>query len=131
MAEQSYEPSGLQVVLDRLVYRHDPVHAPAATPHIFVYFLTILNNSTNTVTLKGRKWVIEQDDGRTLVIEGDKIVGETPRLKPGEKFSYNSFHLCAVGGIAHGSYHGVDEQGRRIHVRIPPFVLHIPEKESK
>ena len=78
------------------------------------------------VTLLGRKWVVEHGDATRLVVEGDKIVGETPRLVPGEAFSYNSYHVTHCDAKAHGSFHGVDEQGRRIFVRIPPFDLRIP-----
>jgi ApaG protein len=31
-----------------------------------------------------------------LVVEGDKIVGETPASPPGEQFSYNSYHVTGL-----------------------------------
>jgi ApaG protein len=95
-------------------------------PHAFVYFITIQNSSDHTVTLLGRKWVVEHADGSQLVIEGDKIVGETPRLAPGEQFSYNSYHVTGCDATARGSFHGIDEQGRRIHVLLPAFAMTIP-----
>ncbi len=79
-----------------------------------------------TVTLLGRKWVIEHADGTRRVVEGDKIVGETPTLAPGGHFSYNSYHVSGQPGRAHGSFHGLDDQGRRIFVRIPAFDMVIP-----
>ncbi len=91
------------------------------------YFLTISNESDRTVTLLGRKWVIEHADGTRLVVEGDKIVGETPTLAPGEHFSYNSYHVGAGNARAHGSFHGLDDDGQRIFVRIPAFDLVVPE----
>jgi ApaG protein len=118
---------GLSVTLDRLDYRPGGVHVPTETPHVFVYHLTIHNRSDRRVRLLGRKWIVESADGERLVVEGDKIVGHTPDLAPGEHFSYNSFHLTATHARASGSFHGVDEAGARIHVRIPPFEMRVPE----
>ena len=60
------------------------------------------------------------------MIEGDRIVGETPRLAPGEQFSYNSYHITGLNATAHGAFHGVDEYGNKIHVILPPFDMVIP-----
>jgi len=113
------------VELDRLVYRYGD-DLPPDRPHAFIYYLTIHNDSARTVTLLGRKWVVQHADGTQLVIEGDGIVGETPRLAPGEHFSYNSYHITATDARAHGSFHGVDAHGAHIWVRIPEFALEIP-----
>ena len=117
---------GLTARLDRLTYHNGGVSLPADKPHAFVYFITILNSSEHTITLLGRKWVIEHCDGSQMVIEGDKIVGETPRLTPGEQFSYNSYHVTGCDGRACGCFHGIDELGRKIHVLLPPFGLTVP-----
>lgn len=129
----SYPPlelPGLTVVLDQLVHRHDPEKLPADRPHAFIYYLTIRNASDRTVTLLGRKWIIDNFDGTQEILEGDKIVGETPRLAPGEKFSYNSYHITGTGARVHGSFHGIDDRQRRIFTRIPPFELVIPPSDS-
>jgi ApaG protein len=120
------ELPGLRVELDKLVYRHGGDQLPPDRPHAFIYHLTIHNDSDRTVTLLGRKWVIEHEDGTHLVVEGDRIVGETPTLAPGGHFSYNSYHVASCNGRAHGSFHGLDEHGGRIFVRIPKFDLIIP-----
>jgi ApaG protein len=118
---------GLNARLDKLVYHHGGKCLPADQPHAFVYFITIHNASEHTVTLLGRKWVLAQSDGSRQVIEGDKIVGETPRLPPGECFSYNSYHVTALDTIAQGSFHGVDDSNRLVHVVLPAFAMRIPE----
>lgn len=122
----SQELSGLTARLDRLVYHHGGSSLPPDKPHAFVYFVTIRNESDRTVQLLGRKWLVEQSDGERLVIEGDKIVGETPRLEPGESFSYNSYHVTGCDARVVGSFHGTDEDGRRVHVILPPFEMNIP-----
>lgn len=123
----SSEVPGLTASLDKLCYHHGGVSLPPDKPHAFVYFVTIHNGSERTVTLLGRKWVVLHADGTRLVIEGDRIVGEMPRLAPGEQFSYNSYHVTGCDACAHGSFHGVDEQGRRVHVILPPFDMRLPQ----
>ncbi|HNC25070.1 MAG TPA: ApaG domain [Opitutaceae bacterium] len=122
----SRELPGLTARLDRLQYHHGGATLPPDQPHAFVYHITIRNSSEHTVTLLGRKWVVEHADGNRLVIEGDKIVGETPRLAPGEQFTYNSYHVTGCDATARGSFHGVDEHGRKVHVLLPPFAMTIP-----
>jgi ApaG protein len=122
----SRELPGLAARLDKLHHHHGGASLPADKPHAFVYFITIQNRSDRTVTLLGRKWVVAHADGTQLVIEGDKIIGETPRLAPGEEFSYNSYHVTGLDAQAHGSFHGVDEFGRKIHVILPAFDMTVP-----
>lgn len=119
--------SGLSARLDKLVYHHGGKCLPADQPHAFVYFITIHNGSEHTVTLLGRKWVLTHGDGTRQIIEGDKIVGETPRLEPGESFSYNSYHVAGCDSRAQGSFHGVDDLGRPVHVVLPVFEMRVPE----
>jgi ApaG protein len=121
---------GLTARLDKLVYHHGGKSLPPDKPHAFVYFITIHNGSEHTVTLLGRKWVVTHADGTQLVVEGDKIVGETPRLAAGEQFSYNSYHVTALSARSQGSFHGVDDLGRRVHVVLPPFDLIVPDETT-
>ena len=122
----SQEIPGLTARLDKLVYHHGGVSLPEDKPHAFVYYITIRNASDRTVALLGRKWVIDYGDGTRQVIEGDKIVGETPRLAPGEEFSYNSHHVTGCNAHVRGCFHGVDESGAKVHVPLAPFDLVIP-----
>lgn len=117
---------GLSAHLDKLVYHHGGKCLPADRPHAFVYFITIHNGTEHTITLLGRKWVLTHADGSCQVIEGDKIVGETPVLAPGESFSYSSYHVAAADLVAKGSFHGVDENRRALHVLLPAFAMRVP-----
>jgi ApaG protein len=130
LSHESTALPGLNARLDKLHYHHGGASLPADKPHAFVYFITIRNGSDRTVTLLGRKWVIEHADGSRLVVEGDKIVGETPRLAPGEQFSYNSYHVTGCDAKACGSFHGVDDLGRKVHVLLPVFELIVPKDAS-
>ncbi len=130
MASESIALEGLRVSLDELVYQQHPINLPSNESHAFIYFLTITNLSDRTVRLLGRKWLITNEDGTKLVIEGDKIVGETPVIDPGEHFSYNSYHVTNMNAVACGSFHGVDQYDQKVHVRIPEFELVIPDENT-
>ncbi len=130
MSPESIPLDGLSVKLDKLEYHYGGFGTPDETPHIFVYYLTIENQSDRRVKFLGRKWIIADADGNKRVIEGDKIVGKEPDLAPGASFSYNSFHVAAADISATGSFHGVDESGNRVHVHIPRFSMRIPEQSS-
>lgn len=126
MQENPITIPGLTARLDKLCHHDGGPCLPADKPHAFVYFITISNQSDHTVTLLGRKWVIENADGTFTIVEGDRIVGEIPRLAPGESFSYNSCHMTSTEGVAKGCFHGVDDLGRRISVPLPAFPMRIP-----
>ena len=131
MADLSTELTGLQVMIDRIVYVHDSDKLPLNAPHAFIYFITIINLSKIGIILKGRRWVICDEDGSQKVIEGQGIVGKEPHLKPGEKFSYNSYHMSHCNTSAEGSFHGIDDNGKPIYVRIPRFDMNIPNTLPK
>ena len=126
MPDPLNELSALRVSVDQVV--HVPhLDAPADRPHPFVYFITIQNDSPETVTIRGRKWVVTDADGQRLVVEGDGVVGKTPRLEPGEHFSYNSYHTIGSDSVAEGAFFGVTEDGTRVFTRIPPFKMNTPK----
>ena len=96
-------------------------------PHCFAYFISIRNQSTVAVTIKGRKWVVRNFEGETTVLEGDGVVGQFPLIEPGGKFSYNSYHAFDTkSAVAEGSYLGVTEDGRKVFTRIPRFEMLVP-----
>lgn len=128
MNEESTELEGLQASLDKLVHHKEKSTIKGINLHAFIYFITIRNVSNRKVTLLGRKWILANSDGTTTVVEGDKIVGETPIIPPGESFSYNSYHVTHLSAEASGSFHGFDEFNKKVHVRIKPFRLDIPEE---
>ena len=121
------ELPGLRVAVDKVQYQPD-AETPADRPHCFVYFITIYNDSDRTITVKGRKWVVKNDRGEITALEGDGVVGKFPTLEPGEKFSYNSYHLLdSRSAVAEGSYIGVDSSGGRVLMRIPKFRMVVPQ----
>jgi ApaG protein len=120
------ELTNLHVIIDKIVYV-PTLEAPPDRPYPFVYFITIDNQSAETVTIRGRKWVITDQGGQKIVVEGDGVVGEYPRLRPGERFSYNSYHVIGTDSVAEGAFIGLSDEGVPFVVRIPQFKMEVPK----
>jgi ApaG protein len=119
------ELAGLHAVIDRVV--HVPqLDAPPDRPFPFVYFITIRNDSPESVTIKGRKWVVTDAGGNQIVVEGDGVVGKFPCIEPGSEFSYNSYHAIATDSVAEGAFFGLTESGLPVFTRIPRFEMLAP-----
>lgn len=125
MARSIRENKDIQVKVDDVVYMPS-LDAPPDKPHPFVYFISIFNNSDQPVTIRGRKWVVRQDDGEVTVVEGEGVVGQTPVIEPGGHFSYNSYHVVGVGATASGAFFGESIPGDWVFARIPEFRLEVP-----
>jgi ApaG protein len=60
-------------------------------------------------------------------VRGPGVVGQTPVIPPGERFSYSSgCPLRTPQGIMSGSYQMTDEKGKLFDVTIPAFSLDSP-----
>lgn len=118
--------SGLSVNIDNVVYM-PTLDAPADKPHPFIYFISILNASDETVTITGRKWVVREGDGELTVVEGEGVVGQNPEIPSMEHFSYNSYHVVADKAVASGMFFGVTAKGVKVFAQIPEFALDAPD----
>lgn len=119
------ELKDLQVTVDKVVYMPH-LECPPDRPYPFAYYITIHNRSDEVLTIKGRKWVVTDANGHRIVVEGDGVVGKFPCLAPGEKFSYNSYHVIASESVAEGSFLAQNSDGGAIFARIPTFRLKVP-----
>jgi len=115
---------GVRVEVDEVVYMPS-LHSPPDKPHPFIYFITIYNDSDKVIQVLGRKWLVTEVSGESVVVEGNGVIGEKPTLSPGESFSYNSYHVVACSGEASGALYGISE-GDRFMVEIPDFDLRCP-----
>lgn len=119
------EREGLWARVDRVSFAPD-FDAPPDRPHPFLYTVTVLNESGQAVTIKARKWVIKDlVAGRCHVVEGDGVAGRSPRLLPGEMFSYDSYHVVAADSTAEGSFLACDDSGQPLLVRVPAFSMYV------
>lgn len=126
-----YEPTHLKVLVENVVF-HPDAETPPERPYCFVYVITIRNDTEMAVTIKGRKWVVTSSRGEVIVVEGDGVVGQFPKILPGGEFRYNSYHLLSdKSAVAEGSYLGMDASGRRVITRIPRFEMIVPPYAMK
>ena len=93
----------------------------------FLYTITIANESTETVQLLSRHWVITNATGHVEEVHGPGVVGEQPILAPSESFTYTSgCPLTTAFGKMEGTYEMVSLSGDRFNVKIAPFTLSEP-----
>ena len=93
----------------------------------YAYRIRITNEGSKAAKLISRHWMITDGHGKLEEVRGSGVVGDQPRLEPGESYEYTSAcPLPTQYGEMHGTYHMVDDDGRRFQVRISPFKLFIP-----
>lgn len=96
--------------------------------YAFAYRITIINRSDVPVQLLNRHWIITHADGRIEEVRGEGVVGEKPRLVPGQSHTYSSGAMIPTpSGSMKGSYEFVTDSGEMFRAEIPEFVLAAPE----
>jgi ApaG protein len=104
---------------------------PDTGRYVFGYRVTIENRGGEVVQLLARHWRITDARGRVVEVRGAGVVGEQPRLEPGESFKYTSgTPLDTPSGIMMGTYKMVTERGETFDVKIPAFSLDAPGKRG-
>ena len=103
---------------------------PGDNHFFFVYEITIENKNDFSIQLLRRHWDIFDSSGEYRVVDGEGVVGETPIIEPGEKFTYNSgCNLTTEIGRMSGTYifnRLIDN--REFLAHIPTFNLITPGK---
>ncbi len=105
-----------------------PEHSnPTEGQYAFSYTISIRNDCEVDVQLISRRWVISHGSGKVENVEGPGVVGQQPRLAPGESFSYTSGAILdAPVGTMEGHYHMRAEDGHSFDAPIPRFRLSVP-----
>jgi ApaG protein len=100
---------------------------PDNDKYLFAYTIRIVNSGQTTAQLISRHWVITDANQHVEEVRGPGVVGEQPRLAPGEAFEYTSgCPLPTPFGSMRGSYQCVAEDGTAFEVPIPEFLLSVP-----
>jgi ApaG protein len=100
---------------------------PAADTYLFAYTIRVQNTGSVAAQLLTRHWIITDGNGKVEEVRGPGVVGEQPRLAPGESFEYTSgCPLTTPYGTMRGSYQCVAADGVTFDVPIPEFVLTVP-----
>ena len=101
--------------------------SPAAGRWFWSYHIRIENHRDGAVQLLARHWVIRDAIGNVHEVRGQGVVGDTPRIEPGDSYDYVSgCPLETASGAMSGEFHMVDEQGSTFDIRIPNFELSAP-----
>ena len=97
----------------------------------WVYHIRIENDSDQPVQLLTRHWRITDGRGHVNLVDGDGVVGEQPRLEPGQSHDYVSG--CPLGtpqGSMEGFYTMQRDDGSQFEARIPGFPLAVTASAS-
>ena len=97
---------------------------PERKQFIFAYRVEIENVGGEVATLRSRRWLITDGDGGTEVVEGPGVVGEQPRLEPGESHAYMSGSpLSTEWGTMEGHFVMEREDGSNFEAKVGRFFL--------
>jgi len=100
---------------------------PDAGRFVFAYTITISNEGAVPARLLSRHWIITDANGQVREVRGDGVIGEQPRLEPGELYRYTSGSLLETPvGSMRGSYTMITDDGHRFDAVIPAFTLARP-----
>lgn len=100
---------------------------PAEHKYVFAYTITIRNEGDTPAQLLRRRWLITDDNGKVQEVRGDGVVGEQPRLQPGEGFQYTSGTMLETPlGTMVGSYEMITDNGESFDADVPAFLLTTP-----
>jgi len=100
---------------------------PGQKRWFFAYTIRITNDGAETAQLLSRHWIITDGDGDVEEVRGPGVVGEQPRLEPGQTYEYTS--ACPLPtnfGTMHGTYRMATDQGEEFNAEIAPFPLAEP-----
>ncbi len=95
--------------------------------YVFAYTITIRNTGRLPVQLLTRRWLITDAAGKIREVRGDGVVGEQPRIRPGEYHRYSSLSIIETPvGTMEGSYGMINNEGESFSAPIPVFRLAVP-----
>ena len=93
----------------------------------WVYHIRIENDSEQAVQLLTRHWRITDGKGMVNYVDGDGVVGESPKIRPGGSHDYVSgCPLSTPHGSMEGHYTFRREDGEMVTAAIPFFPLAAP-----
>ncbi len=100
---------------------------PENSRFAFSYTVTIENNSAHAAQLISRHWIITDANNAIQEVKGMGVIGEQPRIPPGESYTYSSGSILETqAGTMEGSYQMQTDNGEGFDVPIPTFMLTTP-----
>lgn len=122
MGEKQYDVS-VKAITD---YINDQ-SLPDEGRYVFAYTITVTNNGLIAATLLRRNWLITDANCKVQEVRGEGVIGEQPRILPGESYQYTSAAVLETPvGCMQGSYEMMADDGVEFDAPIPVFNLSTP-----
>ena len=122
MGEKQYDVS-VKAITD---YINDQ-SLPDEGRYVFAYTITVTNNGLIAATLLRRNWLITDANCKVQEVRGEGVIGEQPRILPGESYQYTSAAVLETPvGCMQGSYEMMADDGVEFDASIPVFNLSTP-----
>lgn len=121
-----------RAVTDRISVTADPAYVPERSDpregrFFFSYHIRITNDSDRAVRLISRQWLVVDGLAQREVVKGMGVVGEQPRLEPGQTFEYTSYcPLSTPTGSMEGRFEMIGDDGSLFWVHIDRFFMFVP-----
>ena len=88
---------------------------------LFSYTVRVANEGDVPAQLVSRHWIITDATGEREEVVGDGVIGQQPRLSPGEQFEYTSFCILKTPpGSMRGTYRMVRANGAMRASKVAP-----------
>ncbi|MBB4953121.1 ApaG protein [Agrobacterium vitis] len=101
---------------------------PEDSRYVWGYRVVITNHSGTAIRLVSRYWNITDQNGQVDEVSGPGVIGDQPRLMPGETYEYSSgCPLDTPSGMMFGHYQMVTDDGDCFDAAIPAFSLDTPD----
>ena len=101
---------------------------PNMNKYAFSYKVTIKNLGKIPVKLISRHWIITDANENIEEVKGLGVIGEQPRLKTNEFFTYTSGTIISTPiGTMHGTDQMIADNGYQFDAEIPLFSLKVPK----
>jgi ApaG protein len=92
--------------------------------YVFHYQIRLTNTGNIAAQLISRHWIITDANELVQEVRGMGVIGEQPRLEPGQSYEYASgTSLKTPYGSMRGRYQMVADDGTRFEVEIPEMQL--------
>lgn len=98
--------------------------SPDQNEYVFGYRILIVNHRDEPARLISRHWHIIDSQGDKREVRGQGVIGQNPRLEPGQAFKYSSFCVLPTPwGTMEGTYKMQQDNGSLFDIAIARFYL--------
>lgn len=113
-----------QIKISAISSHMDEYSKPNKQKFLYCYQILIKNEGQKPIQLLNRHWIIIDGNGHREEVKGAGVIGQQPRINPGEEYKYFSFcNLNTNFGTMEGEYEMIGDDNQRFLIPIPRFYL--------